>query len=148
MLFYYEFYSGFSGKSLFEDMVYSGYNFFLGMPPLMIGMFDKDMSQRTMLRFKNVYMSGRERMDLNVPTLASWMVQGVIDAAFLFFFTYCVVGTVSDGMYILGTTCYSALILGMLYRAASSTYTWNAVVAFFWVGSGLLYAAIFMPIYR
>lgn len=41
MLFYFEFVSAFSGKSLFEDMVYSGYNFFLGMPPLMIGMFDK-----------------------------------------------------------------------------------------------------------
>lgn len=56
-------------------MVYSGYNFFLGMPPLMIGMFDKDMSQRTILRFHKVYMSGRERMDLNVPSLASWMSQ-------------------------------------------------------------------------
>lgn len=147
MLFFYGFYSGFSGKSLFEDMVYSGYNFFLGMPPLMIGMFDKDMSQRTMLRFKKVYMSGRERMDLNVPTLASWMVQGVIDALVLFFFTFALTGSVGNGMYIFGTTCYSALLLGMLYRAASSTYTWNGVVAFFWVGSGLLYAAIFMPIY-
>eukprot|EP00520_Triparma_pacifica_P017154 CAMPEP_0118656624 /NCGR_PEP_ID=MMETSP0785-20121206/13584_1 /TAXON_ID=91992 /ORGANISM="Bolidomonas pacifica, Strain CCMP 1866" /LENGTH=1232 /DNA_ID=CAMNT_0006549487 /DNA_START=137 /DNA_END=3832 /DNA_ORIENTATION=+ len=147
MLFFFGFYTGFSGKSLFEDMVYSGYNFFLGMPPLMIGMFDKDMSQRTMLRFKKVYMSGRERMDLNVPTLASWMVQGVVDAAILFFFTFCVIGFVSDGMFIFGTTCYSALILGMLYRAASSTYTWNVVVAFFWVGSGILYAGIFMPIY-
>ncbi|GMH50204.1 hypothetical protein TrRE_jg8488 [Triparma retinervis] len=147
MLFFYGFYSGFSGKSLFEDMVYSGYNFFLGMPPLMIGMFDKDMSQRTMVRFKRVYMSGRERMDLNVPTLSSWMVQGVLDAGVLYFFTFGVVGGVSGGMYIFGTTCYSALVLGMLYRAAGSTYTWNGVVAFFWAGSGLLYAAIFMPIY-
>lgn len=147
MLFFFEFFAAFSGKSLFEDMVYSGYNFFLGMPPLMIGMFDKDMSQRTMLRFHKVYMSGRERMDLNIGTLASWMSQGVVDAILIYFLTFCVIGTSSDGMYIFGTTCYSCLILGMMYRAGSATFTWNAVVVFFWFGSIILYAGIFLPIY-
>ncbi|GMI06729.1 hypothetical protein TrLO_g8035 [Triparma laevis f. longispina] len=147
MLFFFEFFAAFSGKSLFEDMVYSGYNFFLGMPPLMIGMFDKDMSQRTMLRFHKVYMSGRERMDLNVPSLASWMSQGVVDAILIYFLTFCVIGMSSDGMYIFGTTCYSALILSMMYRAGSATFTWNAVVVFFWIGSIILYAGIFLPIY-
>ena len=147
MLFFFAFFSAFSGMSLFDDMVYSGYNFFLGMPPLLIGMFDRDMSSRTVLRFNKVYMSGKDRMDLNIPTLTSWMVQGVLDAIVIFFLTYCVVGFTADGLYIFGTTCYSCLILSMMYRAASSTYSWNFVTFFFWFGSLILFGGIFMPIY-
>ena len=32
---------GFSGQSLYESYVYSGYNFFLGMPILLLGIFDQ-----------------------------------------------------------------------------------------------------------
>ena len=86
-------------------------------------------------------------MDLNAPIVATWMIRGILDATILYFLTYCVVGTLSDGIFIFGTTAYSCLVLGMLYRAASSTFTWNVVVAFFWVGSAILYGGIFMPIY-
>ena len=146
ILFYFEAFAAFSGKSLFEDMVYSGYNFFLGMPPLMLGMFDRDMSQRTVLRFNKLYMSGRERMDLNVPTLASWMVQGVIDALIIFFMVYAVIGDENE-MFVFGTTVYAALLLSMFYRIAAATYTWNFILTFFWVGSMILFGGIFMPIY-
>jgi phospholipid-transporting ATPase len=45
ILFYYTFYTGFSGQSLFEDYVYTGYNFFLAMPIITIGIFDRDISE-------------------------------------------------------------------------------------------------------
>ena len=45
-------------------------------------------------------------MDLNIGTLASWMSQGVVDAILIYFLTFCVIGTSSDGMYIFGTTCF------------------------------------------
>jgi phospholipid-transporting ATPase len=47
ILFYYCFFTGFSGQSLYESLVYSGYNFFLAMPILCVGLFDKDVDART-----------------------------------------------------------------------------------------------------
>ena len=32
---------GFSGQSLYESYVYAGYNFFLGVPILLLGIFDQ-----------------------------------------------------------------------------------------------------------
>jgi hypothetical protein len=86
-------------------------------------------------------------MDLNIPTLTSWMTQGVVDAIIIFFMAYAVIGFSADGLYIFGTTCYSCLLLAMMYRAASSTYSWNFISFFFWFGSLILYGGIFLPIY-
>ena len=41
ILFYFATDSAFSGQSLYEDYVYAGYNFFLGMPILLVGFFDQ-----------------------------------------------------------------------------------------------------------
>src|SRR6202012_6212481 len=46
LLFYYQFFAAFSGVSLFESMVQAGYNFFLGMCPLTVGLFDREISAK------------------------------------------------------------------------------------------------------
>lgn len=51
------------------------YNFFLAMPIICVGMFDRDINQPTLERFRWTYMSGRENMDLNVRNMALWLVQ-------------------------------------------------------------------------
>lgn len=134
ILFYYLFFTGFSGQSLFEDWVYSGcvyrqcicmdwrlgfvswfaswvlglvsqrtprskpqdpshhprlihprttpphtlthrFNFFLAMPIICVGFFDTDIRPSNVLKWKWVYMSGRDRMDLNVKLMAQWFGQ-------------------------------------------------------------------------
>lgn len=40
-LFYFNFFTGWSGTSLYESLVYSGFNFFLGLPIIGIGIFDR-----------------------------------------------------------------------------------------------------------
>jgi hypothetical protein len=51
------------------------YNFFLAMPIICVGMFDRDIGPSTVERFRWTYMSGRENMDLNVRNMALWLVQ-------------------------------------------------------------------------
>lgn len=41
ILLFFACYSAFSGQSLYESYVYAGYNFFLGLPILFIGIFDQ-----------------------------------------------------------------------------------------------------------
>ena len=40
-LFYFNVFTGWSGASLYESLVYSGFNFFLGLPIITIGIFDR-----------------------------------------------------------------------------------------------------------
>jgi magnesium-transporting ATPase (P-type) len=40
-LFYFNVYTGWSGTSLYESLVYSGFNFFLGLPIIAVGIFDR-----------------------------------------------------------------------------------------------------------
>lgn len=45
------------------------------MPPICIGFFDRDLSPRTVARFRWTYMSGRENLDLNLATMSLWLLQ-------------------------------------------------------------------------
>jgi hypothetical protein len=40
-----------SGQTLYESMVYAGYNFFLGWPIVGVGIFDRDISIPTVLKY-------------------------------------------------------------------------------------------------
>ena len=40
-LFYFNIFTGWSGTSLYDSLVYSGFNFFLGLPIIGIGIFDR-----------------------------------------------------------------------------------------------------------
>lgn len=53
-------------QSLFESLVYSGFNFFTAMPILLIGIFDKDVKQQTATECHKLYAVGRLGMDLNM----------------------------------------------------------------------------------
>lgn len=42
-------------------------------------------------------------------------------------------------LYVIGTLAYSAMLLAMLFKAGTNTYTWTGVSWFFFLGSLLLY---------
>ncbi len=44
VLFFYNFFNGFSGTTLFESFVMAGWNFFLALPIIVIGITDHDVS--------------------------------------------------------------------------------------------------------
>ncbi len=149
ILFYYLFFTGFSGQSLFEDWIYSGYNFFLAMPIICVGFFDQDIRPDHVAEWKWVYMSGRDHMDMNVRLMAQWFLQAVLDSVLLFCICLFANGGPrgvwggADGdtvdLYIFGTTVYSCMFLAMMYKVATCTYTWTRVNWFFFIGSILLY---------
>lgn len=155
ILFFFQFACGFSGQSLFESYVYSGYNFFLGMPPLVIGLFDKDVSAKTVQRFKYLYYIGRENVDLSVRSTVAWIVQAICASIVIYTIGFCTYffsfGVWSDegsadGIWVFGTTVYSTLLASMLLSAASVTYTWNRWVVLSFVFSVALYF-FFLAVY-
>ena len=63
-LFYFSFYSAFSGQTLFDSLIYSGFNFFLGWPIIGIGVFDRDHSEKMLLSKPEIYASTLRRPHL------------------------------------------------------------------------------------
>lgn len=120
------------------------------MPIICVGFFDQDLHPESVMKWKWVYMSGRDHMDLNVRLMLQWFVQALIDSVLLFcicLFAYggprgvwagSAAGSIAD-MYIFGTTVYSCMFVAMMYKVATCTYTWTRVNWFFFIGSMLLY---------
>lgn len=59
-LFYYCNYSGFSGTVYIDTIVFSGYNFYLGLPIVIFGIWDQDIDIDIVLKYPNLaYQTGR-----------------------------------------------------------------------------------------
>eukprot|EP01041_Mallomonas_annulata_P008259 gene8259-16990_t len=157
VLFAFTFFSGYSGQSLFDDYIYSGYNFFLALPVVAFGVFDRDISAVSLERYKMLYVSGRERLDMNIPVLGKQLLLAVIDAIFTFFIPYLCYSASGgvwgqgmgedSGMWILGTTVFTCLVISMFLRGAMLTCTWTSVSVAFMVGSVALYM-VFLWVYQ
>merc|ERR1719272_2891821 len=116
-------------------MVYAGYNFFLGWPIIGVGIFDRDISIPTVMRYPELYISGRLNLDLRSRKMISWVIMACIHSVFIYFiplFTFTRIwnpewngvnstlvewidystnpdGT-EGGLYVLGTATYTCLI--------------------------------------
>lgn len=62
------------GTSLYDSVLYSLYNFVLGWPIVILGIFDKDVSELAALRRPQLYLSGRLRLYLNLRRMTEWIV--------------------------------------------------------------------------
>ena len=144
-LFCFNAFTGFSGTSFFESLVYSGYNFFLGLPIIMVGLFDRDLSERTVLSRPEVYMSGLYHMNLNVKYMLAWLAHAFIYAMIVFFLPWAAYQNAGpqwsatglvDGMGVAGQTTYTCLVLAMQLKIGlpniTTTWTWVSHL-FFWL---------------
>lgn len=113
-LFFFLFFSGFSGTSLYEDNIMAGYNFFLGLPILILGLFDKDVSSAYVTSHPAMYASGRRNMDLDVVHTAKWIIKALYDSIFIYFLCLAMsrAGDATS-FYTYGLAVYTVLILTM-----------------------------------
>ena len=108
------------------------------MPIICVGFFDQDISQENVMKWKWVYMSGRDHMNLNVRLMGQWFVQAVAESIILF----CVCLFVcwwphsiwmADGggtdLMIFGTTVYNAMLMSSMYKVATLTYRYVSLVS-------------------
>ena len=65
ILFFFQSDNGWSGSSLYNQWVYSGYNFFVGLLPFYMGFFGLDTTKETVNKNPALYAAGLRGMDLN-----------------------------------------------------------------------------------
>jgi phospholipid-translocating P-type ATPase (flippase) len=143
VLFAYTFCSGYSGQSLFDDYIHSAYNLILAWPVIAFGALDRDVSIKTLLKYNILYVSGRDRLDLNIYMILAEIAQAVIDAFIIFAIPYYAYKQPADiwskdghteGIWVFGTTVYTILVTAMFYRILILTCTWTYITHLcFWL---------------
>lgn len=152
-LFFFTFFNGFSGQTCFDDFVYSGYNLFLALPVLAIGVFDCDVSSSLLERYNILYVTGRERQDMNLSVFCLHLLHSLVDACIIFFLVYeafrdgDVVGPrgKDQDLWVFGAIVYNCLFISQCLRCAWSSYTWNWVSILLWIVSlGFYFGFLFV----
>eukprot|EP00158_Paraphelidium_tribonemae_P009548 Partr_v1_DN28896_c2_g1_i2_m34255 putative phospholipid-transporting ATPase len=158
--FWFAFYNGFSGQTIYESWTISLYNvIFTILPPFAIGVFDQFVSARMLERYPQLYMLGQDREFFNVRTFWGWTINAFYHSVILF---YClgialgrdnlILGSPSGfsgqtgGMWFIGTLMYTCVLATVLLKATLSTDFWTKYTWIFIPGSFVIWI-IFLPIY-
>jgi magnesium-transporting ATPase (P-type) len=172
MLFYYCTYSGFSGTVPIDTIVFSGYNFYLGLPVLALGALDFDIPREDVLKYpKLAYATGRLGEMLNLKNMARWCIFAFIQGLLLFVVAVRFIGgptyvessgsgelafDISGvglnhvgtgwglGMFPAGFLIYTCAVVSMQLKIAAMTTTPNVI---FWSLWFLSYAGYFFFTY-
>lgn len=155
-LFYYCNYSGFSGTIYLDSIVFSGYNFYLGMPIVMMGIWDKDVSVEAVLRHpKLAYQTGRLGELLSMSSFLRWCLSAFFQGMILFAVAIRVIAGSADasqgwdtdyrsveiknfhgrdgGIYVDGFFLYTCVVVCMHLKVAYMTNTWTWIHWALWV---------------
>lgn len=68
-MFLFTFHSAVSGQSLYDGYLYSSYNFILALPVVAFGIFDQDLSPKMLEKYPLLYITSREKRDMNISIL-------------------------------------------------------------------------------
>ena len=139
----FQFWCGWSGQSLYEELVYTGFNFFLAFPILYIGIIDQDISAETAHSFPASYSIGRLNSDLNLLNIIKYIIQALFMGCVVFFLpmvhwfssggnrdyakpsTSSTADGHSEGIMSLGTTTYHCLLWAMNIKVLFLMRTWT-----------------------
>jgi len=132
LMYYYTIQSGYSGTALFEDNLRITFNGICSIPIIATGIFDQDVRRRQALENPELYEVGRAGLDLTRGTMAGTMISAVAHSQIIWIvlkWAYPNMNALGIGDYwSFGTASYTLLVLGMNYRVAFLTCTWNSYV--------------------
>lgn len=129
VLFFYSNFTGFSGTTLFDGLLLSGYNVFLFWPILCAGVFDQDVDEADILEEPGLYDVGRLGEDLNILVVIGTVFKSVVHAVIVFGLPYLAIPSLElQGMAYIdlyGQLVFLVLLVVMLTRSCIITNTWT-----------------------
>jgi phospholipid-transporting ATPase len=127
-LFLFNFFNGQSGTSVFESFVMAGWNFFLALPIIAIGVFDEDVAPHQVLQHPKLYIPGQQNDCLNMVRFSSWILNAIVQALLCFLLTLfgsLDIGGLCSGLYLQGTVIYSGLLMSANIKVILETQSWT-----------------------
>ncbi|GMI22157.1 hypothetical protein TeGR_g11442, partial [Tetraparma gracilis] len=154
-MFFFQIYNHWCGRSQYEDYVVAMFNFFLGVPILAAGIFDRDITKMYARKHPETYVVGRENQDLSRRIIFRWTALAIVHGCVLYFFaakiysngmsgyavSYFANGS-GGGLATFGTSLYTIMIISLTITALLNTKTWVVGVYSFKTGVGRLWDRI------
>ncbi|KAI3661424.1 hypothetical protein MP638_003897 [Amoeboaphelidium occidentale] len=112
--------TGTSGTSLFESWTLAMYNIlFSSIPVIMIGIFEKDLTEEILLSAPSLYQIGQKNEQFNVRILIGWLLAALYHALCLLLIPIAMFGLNGDlssdyadsSLIYIGTTIYLAVVV-------------------------------------
>ncbi|KAF8661979.1 hypothetical protein HU200_056593 [Digitaria exilis] len=136
------FLSGFSGTSLFNSISLMAYNVFYTSLPVMTIIFDKDISETTVLQYPQILLHSQAGRLLNPTTFCGWFGRSLYHALVIFFITICAYADEKSEMQELSMVALSGCIWlqAFVVMMDSNSFTspqiiliWGNFVAFYMI---------------
>jgi magnesium-transporting ATPase (P-type) len=143
-MFYYTFFSGYSGQTMYESNIYGLYNIVLSLSVVAFGIFDRDVAASVLLSEPSHYSPGRNRTDLNWTAIFLEFLQAIFDSCILFFIPYISFYDSMDageangkqtGIWLYGFVVYEIILVAMMIRIGIISYSWTWIWYLFFIGS-------------
>ncbi|KAG2230112.1 hypothetical protein INT48_002466, partial [Thamnidium elegans] len=151
--FWYAFYNGFSGSTLYESWTMSCFNvIFTFLPPLVIGIFDQFVSARMLDKYPQMYMLGQSNEFFNQKKFWGWFGNAVFHSLILFFLGVGALSTdgifndgLVGGQWWAGTAMFTAVLGCLLWKGALITDVWTKYT-FIAIPGSMLVWFIYLPV--
>ena len=131
LLFYYTFFSGYSGTCMFTSTVWTSFSMILFWPIIATGISDRDVTAKQAVEHPSLYATGRLGLDLNITKMVEMLLSAFVHSFVIM--TIAVVAVMdldvaaTGSYYSFGFMVFSWVVLTMNYRATFITTTYNFV---------------------
>lgn len=132
--YWFQIFTGWSGQKFTVELATQAYNImYTGLPILLVGVLDQDVSDATALKFPYLYTAdGLLRTRLNLKLFMSWLLDSVYESLVLFFVPFFAVhladhpnGLSGDSysVFELGSVCFTMVVIVTNIRIAIATHS-------------------------
>ncbi|KAM0945984.1 putative P-type phospholipid transporter [Dioscorea sansibarensis] len=153
-LFCFEAYASFSGEPAYNDWYIAFYNVaFTSLPVIALGVFDKDVSSRTCLKFPLLHQDGVQNIFFSWTRIIRWMLNGICSSIIIYFLSTSSILIQAfrqdgkpAGLAELGVTMYTCVVCTVNLQMALylSYFTW---IQHLFIWGSILFWFIFLVIY-
>ncbi|XP_029021680.1 phospholipid-transporting ATPase VB [Betta splendens] len=140
LLFWYQFYCGFSGTAMIDYWLMIFFNlFFTSTPPIMFGIMDKDLSAEMLLGVPELYKTGQGEGVYNFTTFWVSVLDAFYQSLVCFFVPYLTYQDSDIDIFTFGTPLNTVSLFTILLHLSIEIKSWTLVHWLIMVGSVALY---------
>ncbi|XP_050100213.1 phospholipid-transporting ATPase VA isoform X1 [Anopheles aquasalis] len=130
LLFWYQFFCGFSGAVMIDEVYLMIYNLlFTALPPLAIGVYDKKIIDDLLLSYPRLYQHGRRGKGYKWSTFWIVMLDALYQSLVIFFVALAAYWGTDVDIWVFGTTITSSCLFTMLLHCAIEIKSWTILHA-------------------
>uniref|UniRef100_A0A8C3L6Y8 Phospholipid-transporting ATPase n=1 Tax=Chrysolophus pictus TaxID=9089 RepID=A0A8C3L6Y8_CHRPC len=134
LLFWYQFYCGFSGSSMVDQWYLIFFNLlFSSLPQLITGVLDKDVPAEVLLSVPQLYKSGQNMEEYQPHMFWMNMIDAMYQSLVCFFIPYFTYYDSEVDIFSWGTPITTTALFTIILHLAIETKTWVSILLFFFV---------------